>query len=212
MILTNLSINDILLTDRRHTDFLSVNLAQSRFGKLNRIPSINRNAPFLLGGKMISRKEKYYRYIKLKPWSKNMTTLRNRCKNSPFYNGEIKLRRCLITMVELEKLWFRDKAWLLKVPSVDRINNNGDYTYENCRFIERDENSRLGNIGKKLPIETKYIRGKAHMKTHCKYGHPLAEGNLYYKKIGRECKSCKIIRGRAWARKARGYKIKRKFP
>lgn len=50
--LTKANKNAILLTDRRHTDFLSVNLAQSRFGKLNRIPSINRNAPFLLEGIM----------------------------------------------------------------------------------------------------------------------------------------------------------------
>jgi hypothetical protein len=38
-------------------------------------------------------------------------------------------------------LWFRDKAYLLKEPSIDRINNDGDYCFKNCQFIEKPENS-----------------------------------------------------------------------
>ena len=38
----------------------------------------------------------------------------------------------------------------MKKPSIDRKNNKEGYIYFNCRFIEHSENSRLGNIGKKV--------------------------------------------------------------
>ena len=50
--LTSPNSYDTLLTDDRRAIFLSVNLAQSRFGKLNRLPIINRNAPFYLEDRM----------------------------------------------------------------------------------------------------------------------------------------------------------------
>ena len=34
----------------------------------------------------------------------------------------------------------------METPSLDRINNKGDYTFNNCRFIERRENSRRGAL------------------------------------------------------------------
>ena len=53
--------------------------------------------------------------------------------------------RCLITAEELKILWFRDKAYLMKKPSIDRKNNEGDYTFKNCQYLEHKLNS-----GKKL--------------------------------------------------------------
>jgi hypothetical protein len=38
-------------------------------------------------------------------------------------------------------MWKRDKAHLLARPSVDRIDNDGNYELSNCRFIELHENS-----------------------------------------------------------------------
>lgn len=52
--------------------------------------------------------------------------------------------RCLITKEELKKLWIRDKASLMKRPSIDRKNSNGNYTFRNCRYIEISENSKKG--------------------------------------------------------------------
>jgi hypothetical protein len=37
-------------------------------------------------------------------------------------------------------MWFRDKAFEMKRPSLDRIDTTGDYCLDNCRFIELKEN------------------------------------------------------------------------
>jgi hypothetical protein len=49
----------------------------------------------------------------------------------------------LIKRLEIKELWFRDKAMLMINPTIDRIDRNGNYTKENCRFIEAKENRRL---------------------------------------------------------------------
>lgn len=74
------------------------------------------------------------------PWRATLQSIKNRCGRIGKYIN----RKCLITADELKILWFRDKAYLLKSPSIDRIDNERDYTFENCRYIERRDNSRLG--------------------------------------------------------------------
>jgi hypothetical protein len=37
-------------------------------------------------------------------------------------------------------LWFRDKAYLMRHPSIDRIDSNGNYELNNCQFIEMKRN------------------------------------------------------------------------
>lgn len=46
-----------------------------------------------------------------------------------------------LTIDDLRFLWFRDNAQELKEPSIDRVDSNGNYTVENCRWIERRQNS-----------------------------------------------------------------------
>lgn len=82
------------------------------------------------------------RYAKNNPWAVYLRYIKNRCA----YNKHYKDRKVFLTTKELKELWFRDKAYLLECPSVDRKDNNGHYTFENCRFIERNENSRLGGL------------------------------------------------------------------
>ena len=47
-----------------------------------------------------------------------------------------------LTLNEMKDLWVRDNASAMKVASIDRIDNDGDYVFSNCQFIEKAENSR----------------------------------------------------------------------
>jgi len=82
------------------------------------------------------------------PWKYVLKGIKTRCNNSKCkrykdYGG--RGIKCLITQEEVKKLWFRDKAYLLKRPSIDREDNDGHYKYSNCRFIELKENLIKGN-------------------------------------------------------------------
>jgi hypothetical protein len=89
------------------------------------------------------------KYFKKFPWRKVFKNIKIRCTRKNFksyknYGG--RGIKCLITEEELRKLWFRDKAYLMKQPSIDRKENDGNYTYKNCRFIELGENSRKNKL------------------------------------------------------------------
>lgn len=91
----------------------------------------------------------YQRKLMLeKPWRSHYFSAKNRCTNKnnqdyKTYGGRgIKF---LLTMDEIKKIWVRDKAPLLHRATLDKINNNGNYEYSNCRFIEQSENSTKGN-------------------------------------------------------------------
>ena len=47
-----------------------------------------------------------------------------------------------LSLEDLEFLWQRDAARLMLRPSIDRVDINGHYTLENCRYIEFGENVR----------------------------------------------------------------------
>lgn len=85
------------------------------------------------------------RRYKQNPWLKTLSLIKDRCNNSrnhayKRYGG--RGINCLITAEELKELWFRDKAFEMKKPSIDRVDNNGNYELSNCRYIELSENSR----------------------------------------------------------------------
>lgn len=48
--------------------------------------------------------------------------------------------RYLLTKEEVKELFVRDKAHLLKRPSLERFNADDHYRFENCCFIEFEEN------------------------------------------------------------------------
>ncbi len=84
-------------------------------------------------------------YSKKHPWQKTLKNIRQRCH----YKFDIKYKsyggkriKCYITSKQIECLWKRDKASLMKQASIDRIDKNGHYTLKNCRFIEMEENRK----------------------------------------------------------------------
>jgi len=76
---------------------------------------------------------------------------RKRCTNvkrNSYKNYGGRGIKFLLIRKEVRALWFRDKAYLMKHPSIDRRDNDGDYIYSNCRFIEFSENVRRARVGK----------------------------------------------------------------
>ena len=75
----------------------------------------------------------------LYPWRRNFYTARSRCtepKNKDFKYYGAKGIKFLLTIHEIKFLWFRDNAYLMKIPTLDRINSTTNYELKNCRFLE----------------------------------------------------------------------------
>lgn len=90
----------------------------------------------------------YYFYKTYKPWIICYCKIQQRChnpKDTSYKNyGKKGIKNLFTSSEEIKFLWFRDKAYLMQRPSIDRINNDGNYELSNCRFIELKE-----NIGKR---------------------------------------------------------------
>ena len=77
------------------------------------------------------------------PWKRTLRDIKARCnnpKNKSYKNYGGKGIKCEITVEELEKLWFRDKAYTMERPSIHRKKSNGNYTLKNCQYIELRKN------------------------------------------------------------------------
>jgi hypothetical protein len=99
--------------------------------------------------KIINREKQRYYYLKKHyPYLVILKSINARCNNVKHkaykYYGKMGIRNFL-TKQEIKELWFRDKAWLLKDPTIDRIDSNKNYVYDNCRFIERIANTNRRN-------------------------------------------------------------------
>jgi len=82
---------------------------------------------------------------RLKPWLNTLKYIKARCNNHNkdnynSYGG--RGIKCLINAKELKKLWYRDNAYLMKKPSIDRIDSNDNYTFNNCQYLEFKDNCK----------------------------------------------------------------------
>lgn len=86
------------------------------------------------------------------PWYFRWIMIKQRClnprnKDYPRYGGRgIKL---LLTYRQLGILWNRHKASTMKQQTIDRIDNDGNYCFRNCRFVENSYNSKRSAILKR---------------------------------------------------------------
>ena len=79
------------------------------------------------------------------PWLKTYKRIDTRLKYEKCASYEYyKNIKSTLTIDQLKILWFRDKADKMIKPSIDRINSKGNYTFENCRYIELSVNSKRG--------------------------------------------------------------------
>jgi hypothetical protein len=71
-----------------------------------------------------------------------------KCKDYPNYGG--RGIKALITKEEIKILWFRDKAYNMNNPTIDKIDNDGNYTFDNCQWLENKDNSLKDKILQKI--------------------------------------------------------------
>ena len=88
---------------------------------------------------MTNSKEYWKKYYHGRPWAKTLRYIYKRCAPSGLYWK--KGIKNFLSMNDIEYLWVRDNAHLLKEPSIDRKNPKGNYTVDNC-----------GNPDKSLPV------------------------------------------------------------
>lgn len=138
-------INDMMVSSTRKAVFLCLQTgSQVCEEKLTASLVDRRKRAILLEGSMdISEKEqKYYKKnYKFNPWARTFDNIRSRKKHFKNYKN----RKITITLNNLKSLWFRDKAWLLKRPSIDRKDNTKGYSFKNCRYIELAKNVQRAN-------------------------------------------------------------------
>ncbi len=121
-------------------------------------------------------------YHKENPWRMTYDNAKERCKSHRAYGKRgIKF---LMTLEDFKYLWFRDKAYEMKQPSIDRKDTLGHYELSNCRYIELNDNVK----GPKGWTATGWIKHGACIDCGTKERKHWATGRckICYERIQRE--------------------------
>lgn len=137
-----------------------------------------------------------------RPWLKSLEHVRRRCAPSGQYGK--KGRKNHLTSADAKYLWFRDKAYLMDKPSIDRKDHRKTYTIENCKFIEYiaqckegGELSRRGKVQTKKRSYCKHIYYDRVADIIFEMSAAAAFVNVVFPKIKVEvCSRCNKIRNR----------------
>ena len=91
---------------------------------------------------------------KLYPWRSHWLAAKRRCRDKKLSKNYIgKGIKFNLTLEETKILWFRDKAYLLKLPVLHRKENKGNYCFDNCEFWSCARHSKYHQrIKWKLPF------------------------------------------------------------
>lgn len=79
------------------------------------------------------------------PWYDSWQAAKQRCtnpKNPAYRYYGAKGIKVLLSKSDMQFLWVRDNAAAMIQPSIDRTNPEGNYQLDNCRFMEKTDNSR----------------------------------------------------------------------
>lgn len=139
------------------------------------------------------------RYYKNNPWAGRLRQMRYRCNNkndARYRNYGGRGIKCFLTMENMKCLWVRDKAYLMENPSIDRIDNNGHYIFDNCRFIELADNISKAHFGKSKPKKLTKKKATAIKKLY-------ATGRYSHRKLAKKFGVCftlirHIVIGKIW--------------
>jgi hypothetical protein len=86
------------------------------------------------------------------PWFKTYRRIENRCHWKRHQAYKYYLGKGIeneLTVDQLKIIWERDCASRMKRPSIDRIDPNKNYSFENCRYIELTDNISRKSKGMK---------------------------------------------------------------
>lgn len=89
---------------------------------------------------MSKKTEQQRSYKESHPWARQYYTSQSRAKR---LGGPHELK-----IVDFKELWFRDRAYEMKRPSIDRIDGTKGYIHGNCRYMELSENVGRDKVGK----------------------------------------------------------------
>lgn len=81
-------------------------------------------------------------------FSRKLRNIRSRCNNpnkKAYRDYGARGIKCILSWQELRILWLRDKADLMNRPTIHRFNNDGDYIFTNCEYIEWKDHRKINH-------------------------------------------------------------------